>query len=270
MAKLRPVVKIHGGKSYHQSWVLENFPDDYEQYTYVEPCCGGASVCLNKKRSRVEEVINDIHPGLVAIFKALRDEPKEFVSRLRKIGYRQSSFLKALERCNEKLEDYVETGIVEYTIRRMSRGGMKKAFAWSDRTRGGQPGDVNAWKTMLKQLPLIAQRLQGVRILNRDLIEILKVWDEPNTLFYIDPPYLPSTRTKGSTEVYDYEMSVDDHIKMLKTVMDLKGKVLLSGYSSTLYNKHLKGWRTSKRESANHSSQQKVKERRIEVLWANY
>jgi DNA adenine methylase len=269
MATIRPPVKCHGGKHYLANWVISHFPKDYPSLGYGEVCIGGGSVFFNKKRSD-HEVISDVSPGIVAILKALRDEPKEFVALLKKLRYKQSTFDSAVERAAEPFSDYIELAVNEYVLRRMSRGGMKKAFAWSERLRGGVPGDVNAWKTMLKQLPLLAQRLEGVHIFHKDFLEVCKMWDEAGTLLYIDPPYLPSTRTKGCTEVYDNEMPLDTHIKLLNFVKDSKAMIALSGYSSSLYNKHLKGWKTTRKEIVNHSSQAKKKAKRIEILWMNY
>lgn len=269
MRGLRPPVKTHGGKWYLKSFVIEHFPEGYTELTYCEPCCGGASVFLNKGKSK-EEVINDLDKGVISIFKALRDEPKEFIDRLKKVKYTEEAFEKALDRATEPFDDYIDHAVNEYCLRRMSRGGLKKAFAWSDRLRGGKPGDVNAWETMLRMLPDISARLKDVVILNNDFKDVVKVWDIEDVLIYLDPPYLPMTRAVGSTELYDNEMSVEDHITLLSFVRDAKCKIALSGYSSPLYNKYLKGWKCIKKEIANHSSQQKVKERRFECLWMNY
>ena len=81
MSKIRPPVKTHGGKFPICNWVIEHFPSDYRDLTYCELCCGGASVFLNKSPSK-EEVINDSDKGIISVFKALRDEPKELIDRL--------------------------------------------------------------------------------------------------------------------------------------------------------------------------------------------
>ena len=65
---LRPAFKCHGGKAYLKSWVIENFPDDAEKRVYVEPFAGAGSVLFNKPRGP-EEVLNDLHPGVIEIFK---------------------------------------------------------------------------------------------------------------------------------------------------------------------------------------------------------
>lgn len=268
MKTLRPPVKTHGGKWFLKQWVIEHFPKNYMDMTYFEPCCGGASVFLNKIPSE-EEIINDLDKGVVSIFKALRDEPKEFIDRIKKIKYLEETFSEAVKREND-FEDYIDQAINEYILRRMSRGGLKKAFAWSERLRGGKPGDVNAWETMIELLPDIAERVKNVVILNKHFKEVIKVWDCENVLIYLDPPYLPLTRAKGSEDLYDNEMSVEDHIDLLNCIKDAKSKVIISGYNSPLYNKYLKEWKTVKKEIVNHSSQQKTKERRFEVLWYNY
>jgi DNA adenine methylase len=250
-------------------FIISNFPNNYQELAYCEPMCAGASIFLNKKPSK-EEIINDIDKGIVSVYKALRDEPDEFIDRLKKIKYTEKTFKAAQQRASQPFDDYIEHGVNEYVVRRMSRGGMKKAFAWSDRQRGGQPGDVNAWETMLKELPKLAERAKNATILNRSIFDIIKTFDEEDTLFYLDPPYLHETRSDGATSVYDHEMTAEDHLLLLNIAKGLRGKVLISGYSSPLYNRNLKGWRIKKKSVANHSSQSKTKETRTEILWMNY
>lgn len=231
--------------------------------------CAGASVFLNKEPSK-EEVINDIDIGLISVYKALRDEPKEFVDRLKKVKYAEKYFKQALLQAESPFEDYIDHAINEYVLRRMSRGGMKKAFAWSERLRGGKPGDVNAWETMLDELPAISERVKNTIILNKSVFDIFKIWDEEDTLMYLDPPYLHETRSEGATDVYSHEMTIEDHIALLALAKSARSKVIISGYSAPLYNRALKGWKTKKKSVANHSGQSKTKEKRIEMLWMNY
>lgn len=267
--KLRPPIKIHGGKYYLSKWILEHFPDGYEDMNYCEPFCGGGSVFLNKSPSK-EEAISDLDKGIISIFKALRDEPTEFMSRIKRCKYQESTFKKAQKRIEKGFKDYINQAVSEYIVRRMSRGGLKQNFAWSKRKRGGQPGDLNAWETMIEQLPLIAERLKDVSILNESFEDVFKVWDEDNSLIYLDPPYLPSTRSEGSQSIYEFELTVDDHVNLLNMIKSARGKVIISGYSSPLYRTHLKEWNCKKRDVANHSGQGKSKQRRIECIWMNY
>lgn len=267
--KLRPPIKTHGGKYYLSNWIIEHFPKGYEDMVYCEPFCAGASVFLNKEPS-ITEVISDIDTGVISIFKALRDEPQEFINRIKRTRYTERAFKMAQNRSEKPFEDYIDQAVNEYVLRRMSRGGLKRAFAWSERLRGGKPGDLNAWETMIENLPLISERVKNANVLSEHFVQIIKVWDEDETFFYLDPPYLHSTRSEGATNAYEHELTVEDHINMLLLANNARGKVIISGYASPLYNRHLKEWTCKKKSVANHSSQSKTKERRTECIWMNY
>lgn len=266
---LRPAFKCHGGKAYLKNWIIENFPKDYEKMVYVEPFAGAASVLFNKKPGP-EEVLNDLHPGIIEIFKAIRDQPVEFAKKLKKLSYTNKTFSKALERV-ESVDPLVKLdfAVNEYTLRRMSRGGMKKAFAWSERLRGGQPGDVNAWETSIDQIGDLSARLQNVYIFCKPAIEVIRAFNKVNTLLYVDPPYMHSTR--ASKKVYEkFELSDDDHKRLCDSLACFRGKVIISGYDSELYNHYFANWTKVEREIVNHSSQSKVKEYKTEVCYRNF
>lgn len=268
MHKIRSVFKIHGGKGLLHPWILQHFPNDYQKYDYVEPYAGAANVMMNKEPSSGIEAINDLDKGVVRIFQALRDEPKHFISCLKKKKYSENTFTRALNRQFDAESDYVEHAVNEFILRRMSRGGMKKEFSWSERKRGNQPGDLNAWKTCLEQLPETAKRLKNLFIFNHSAIHVIKAFDHPNTLLYVDPPYLQSTRT--AKKVYEHEMSFDDHDELIQALLSFKGKVIISGYNSALYNRALCEWKCIKKKVPNHSSQQSHKSPRTEILWLNF
>ncbi len=65
----------------------------------------------------------------------------------------------------------------------------------------------------------------------------------PNTLVYLDPPYVMSTR-RQHRPIYRYELSEADHICLLEIAKILPCMVIISGYWSELYAKALIGWST--------------------------
>lgn len=266
--KLRPVVKIHGGKFYLASWITDNFPSNYAELSYLEPYLGAGSVLLNKDVACVEAV-NDADVGIIQIFRALRDEPSAFIRRLKRTNYTERTFVRAKNKITSgEYKDYMDHAVNEFILRRMSRGGLKQAFAWSDRQRGGKPGDVNAWLTIVEELPLIAKRLEGIHIFNKPAVEVIKAFDDEDFLCYCDPPYLPSTRV--STSAYDIEMTTDDHVALVEALKLYRGRVIISGYPSTLYRRAFADWRYIRKNIANHASQQRVKSRKVECIWMNY
>jgi hypothetical protein len=59
-------------------------------------------------------------------------------------------------------------------------------------------------------------------------------------LVYCDPPYLHSTRSSHFR--YEFEMSDVDHRRLLRVVMALPCRVMISGYRSAMYMRTLGGW----------------------------
>jgi DNA adenine methylase len=265
--KLRPPVKIHGGKFYLSNWILGFFPKNYEEIVYLEPFCGAGSVFFNKERS-IEETLNDIDKGIVSILWALRDEPREFIGRLKRTKYTRGTFDRALKKLQDGPRDYLDQATADFIVRRMSRGGLKKDFAWSNRQRGGQPGDVNAWETMIEQLPLLAERLRGVYILHKSAFEVISAYNDRNTLMYVDPPYLASTRSVN--QAYEYELTEDEHIELAKILLNFRGKVIISGYASPLYRELFSDWTCKRKRMPNHSGQTRKKNLRTECIWVNF
>lgn len=262
--KIRPLLKSHGGKGRLIDFILENFPSNYPSLSYAEPFIGGGSIFLNKKKSPTE-IINDLDSKTYYVWRALRYHPTVFSELLNKIQYNEINF--NFFKTN-KFMTLVDAAVQEVVLRRFSRGGMKKTFAWSDRLRGGKPGDENSWFTILAQLDIIVDRCKRVAILNRSATKVLEMYNYPDFFFYHDPPYLQSTRTAKS--VYSHEMSEKDHEDFLDVVTTHKAKHLISGYNSDLYDRKLKGWNKVEKSVTNNAGQNSKKQKRTEVLWKNY
>lgn len=264
--KLRPTFKCHGGKYYLCDWIIRHFPDDYENMTYLEPFGGAASVLVNKRRS-VREIYNDIDGATANVFLSLVHEPNDVLQKIHGIEYSEKSFRSAME--TEFKYGTVASAVAEIVLRRMSRGGMKKHFSWSDRQRGGRFGDLNAWETFKSQLPLICDRLLKVEVHSKDALWLIEQsLEDRMLLLYLDPPYALSART--AKKVYDYEMTDEDHRKLADLARKAAGHVLVSGYDCPLYRQIYKGWRCVTKEMPNNAGQGKQKQRRVECLWFNY
>ena len=256
--KLRSPLKWHGGKSYLARRInaLARLTA-----TYVEPFAGGANVLLNRPRSLVE-ILGDRDAELMGFYRVLRDQSYALRETLKGWTYTEESFVRARE---VRPANDLESAAAFLVRNRMSRGGLGRSFAWSDRLRGGQPGDRNAWETTLANLPRVAERLRGVELVTGPAVATIRRHDTPGTLHYCDPPYLPATRTVRNA--YAHEMTIDQHVELLDTLRACQGAVLLSGYPSDLYDRALAGWERHEFDMPNHSGQGKSKQRRTEVLW---
>ena len=99
-------------------------------------------------------------------------------------------------------------------------------------------------------------------------MDVLKRFDGADTLHYCDPPYLPQTRAKGGAG-YVHELTEADHESLAALLHSLKGKVMLSGYHSELYDRLYSEWRVVQRVQALTCSRSKGGVR-TEVLWMNF
>jgi DNA adenine methylase len=259
--KLRPLLKWHGGKSYLARRIVSLF---LEHRVFIEPFAGGLSVLLNKPRAEVE-VANDLNTDVIHLYETLvADESGAFRAALRRLPYGKPTFTQAFAD-TIPVPDHLRRAASFVVRNRMSRGGLGRDFAWSDRLRGGRPGDENAWMTILDQLDVIRERLASVQYYNRDAIDVIQEFDAPKTLHYIDPTYLYATRT--ATAAYAHEMSDADHEALLEVLKRCRGHVFLSGYHSPLYDRELVGWRCIEIPMPLHAGQGNVKRYKIECIW---
>jgi len=261
---LRPPVKWHGGKHYLCHRILDLFPS---HHTYVEPFGGAASVLLNKPPAPVE-VYNDMDQRITRLFRVLRDNGQELHRRLSLTPYSEVEFARA----TEPTQDEIEQARRDFVRLRLSLGGRGDSFSFTlHRVRRGMADVVSGYlSTIDEQLPLIVQRLRSVEIVNRPALDVIRTWDSTETLFYCDPPYLHSTRHEGSRDVYGVEMTEKEHRELASVLRECKGKVLLSGYPSPLYEELYAGWRTVSFDIANHAAGGRAKARKQETLWLNW
>lgn len=257
--KIRSPINAIGSKQTLSSWIIEYFPEDYHEMIYVEPYCGGANVFLNKLPS-TEEIINDTDRGIVQIFKAMRDEPCEIIGRIKRTKFSERSFKRAKKKYEEGIDDYVEGAIAEIILRRMSKDGS----VFSHSSEGVETQREHEWDRMIEHLDFIKDRIDDTHIFCDQALKIIKIWDSPNAVMYVDPPYLSKDST---TEPQDNEMSIDDHIKLANLLNNSKSYIMLSGHPSTLYNRLYKDWDCVKK---NGRKTKRRKDRRIECIWKNY
>jgi DNA adenine methylase len=262
--KLRSPLKTHGGKSYLARRIIALFPS---HDIYVEPFAGGLNVLINKLRVPTE-IANDLNGDIAKFWRVVRDHGDELSCWLKDLSYNDDVFQHAKEMMESPTWADDVYRAVNFMVRnRFSRGGLGEDFAWSKRLRGGLPGDENSWHTIKTELPRVVERLTNVELRCQDALEVIEEFDGPDTLIYADPPYLHETRT--CKDAYRFEMSRDDHVRLLVTILGCRGMVALSGYGNPLYDDALRGWRRVEFDLPNHSSQSKAKERRVEVLWVN-
>ncbi len=155
---------------------------------------------------------------------------------------------------------------------RQSMAGRQEHFAplTRNRLRRGMNEQASAWISAVDGLAEVHSRLRRVVVLNRDALDVIRSQDGPQTLFYLDPPYLQQTRS--APEVYAHELTAEGHLQLLKTIRKVQGRFLLSGYPNKLYAaaEQKFGWRRVELELPNIAAGGASKRRIIECIWMNF
>jgi DNA adenine methylase len=128
-------------------------------------------------------------------------------------------------------------------------------------------GIVSRFLGGVEALPKIAVRLLRVQIENRPALDVIRLYDDKNTLFYCDPPYVHGTR--GDSNAYSFEMCDAEHRDLARALNAVKGKVAISNYDCELMDSLYLApkWRKFvNKPKTNHAT----KGQRVEVLWTNY
>lgn len=266
MSPKRPLIRYHGGKWRLAPWITQHLPS---HRVYVEPFAGGASVLLREPRAYAE-VYNDLDGDVVNLFQVLRDP--ELGARLIELvaltPYARDEFESAYESTGDPVERARRT-IVRATMGFGSAGATKGTTGFRIDTKRNHGTAQQLWTRYPETLLPVIHRLAGVMIENRPALKVVQQHDAPETLFFVDPPYIHDTRYAGAKHgrYYEHEMSDQDHEELLGVLREVQGMVALSGYPSSLYDEALSGWAvatTSARISAGRGTAV-----RTECLWLN-
>ena len=261
-APKRPIVRYHGGKWKLSGWIASHFPP---HRVYVEPFGGGASVLLRKPRSYAE-IYNDMDGEIVNVFRVMRNRGEELRRLLELTPFSRIEFIESYELSADPLEQ------ARRTILRSFQGfgsasvcGETSGFRSNSNRSGTTP--AHDWRNYPGNIPDFVERLRGVVIEQRDAVEVMLRHDGPDTLHYVDPPYVHSTRggkTRGSVTRKTYKHEMDDaaHRELSGILHEMRGTVVLSGYRCSLYDEMYSDWRRVDR--AAHADGAKD---RIESLW---
>jgi DNA adenine methylase len=274
-------LKWHGGKSYLASRIRSMFAPHTH---YVEPFFGGGAVLLSGDGVGVSEVANDIDRRLTNFWRVLQLESLrwDLVDLLEHTPVSEAEWDRAFEHfakhdcplCHPEkgngLCPCVHCAWKFFVLCRQSMAGRMQDFSprTRTRTRRSMSEQASAWWTALNSLEQAGDRLGRVVVLNRNAVDVIRQEDGPDTLFYIDPPYMHGTRAAAS--VYHHEMGDSCHLELAAVLKRARGKVVLSGYESDEYAEWFGGWWKRTIDVPNHAAGGLSKRRMTECLWFNY
>lgn len=261
---MKALMRYPGSKWGLAGWIISHFPSDYEKMVYLEPFAGSGAVFFNKNPGAVE-TINDLDSDIVNLFRVLREHPEELKRALALTPYSREEYDLSFEPCNDPLEK-----ARRYMVRTTQAIGAKMdgKCGWRNHKQMKIGGTACKWGGITDVIDAAANRLRGsttnlVQIEHMDALRLIERYDSSDVLMYLDPPYVRSTRKSG--RLYKHEMDDVQHQKLLELVTRSRAKIVLSGYSSDLYDNALKGWYKDITQSQTTSTVMAT-----EMIWTNY
>ncbi len=237
---------------------------------WVELFGGALALTLAKYPAQIE-VVNDLDDNVVNALQQMRDNGERLAELIELTPYARSELKYArhssgdeseLERARKFL---VQAMMSVNGVIAGKRGGFSISDAYARQDREAR---VNRWYNYPERVKLVSDRLRGIRMENKDGVELLVQYsNRPATLVYIDPPYLANRGRGYSIEARDQGF----HERLLSQALLCKCMVMISGYESRTYVQLLEnrgGWFRVELEASTQTTNGDRLGRR-EVLWMN-
>ena len=260
-------IKYFGGKSLMLKKIYSHFPSpDYD--IYIEPFAGSYSVGLNMPYVPPIEIMNDLNKSVYSLYSVIKDESKfnELKCKLDLTPYHEDLRYEAIDQLKRDDLTEVERAYWFFVRNRMSRNGIG-GFSVHLYVRRKMAKSISDYLSAIDGLPELHARLSRTIIYNRDALDLIEKYNQPNCFLYCDPPYVWSTR--GSQR---YEIDQDDefHKKFMDRCIESKAKILISGYDNELYKKLEENGFSKVSFDVNTVGGNMKPKVKTEVLWKNY
>ena len=203
-----------GGKSHLKNQIIPLIPKDCNRY--IEVCGGAGWVLFGKDKVKGQmEVFNDIDGDLINLYRQIKNNCSALQNEIDWLQSRElfKSYRYDIENVAE-LSDIQRAARYLYLIK-CSFGSNRNSFATA----------TKRIYNVIDELPLYKERLKDVIIENRDFENLIKTYDRPSAVFYIDPPYVQS---EGYYNKKYVSFNKDDHLRLNSVLKGIKGRFILS------------------------------------------
>ena len=234
-----------GGKSRLADQIVDRMPS---HTAYCEVFAGAAWVLFKKPESKVE-IINDINRELVTLYRCVKYHLSELVQQFRWMLVARDEFDRFMKTPADTLTD-IQRAARFFYLAKTSFGAKVSKPTFGIAASG--PPRINLLR-IEEDLSQAHLRLARVFIECKPYAELLRRFDKPATLFYLDPPYW------GNEKDYGEGLFSRDDYRVLAGLLDgLKGKFILSlndvpGVRDTFANFHIEAVKTRYSISAKES-----------------
>lgn len=200
-----------GGKKLLRKKVLEQFPAPEAYNRYIEVFGGAGWVLFSRDKHAPMEVFNDVNGELINLYRIVKHHPEALHQELEWLLMSREQFFDELNRNTRGLTD-IQRAARFFCI-------IKESFGADCRSFGVRTRDMQKTIDYLKE---VSGRLNKVVIENQDFERLIKTYDRPDALFYLDPPYYEAEK------YYPDRFNPEDHERLRKCLGNIKGKFVLS------------------------------------------
>ena len=254
-----PVLRYFGGKYRIRKWIQSFFPP---HLCFTESFAGGGSVVLSKEPAKFD-ILNDADEQIVNLFRVLRDEHDELMKKLVLTPYSRRELLVAKNGLDEG--DSVERARRMLVCMWQGRGAHEATTGWRyQRVSARNKVALADWTSLPRRLGEVVDRLRDIYLECDDALTILRRFDAPSTLHFVDPPYVAETRSKSSPRYRREFRRPREHRLLAATLRELEGMVVLSHPRCELYDALYATWEPCDRETIGLASN-----RFVETVWLN-
>jgi DNA adenine methylase len=248
-----------GGKYHLAKHIIPLMP---AHRAYCEPFGGGAHVLVQKSPVPYE-IYNDIDENLVNFLMIARDRPDELASKCETLPYSRKLFEEW--RDSPMPDDPLERAVRFFYINRSQiakgNGPAGKGTGWR---HSAKVNPAQAYHSAIEMIHAFSLRMRKVQIECRDFREIIQVYDTPDTLFYVDPPYI------GREKHYLGGFTEKDHRDLAHMLNNIQGKAIVSYYYDPLLDELYPGWVRKTLDANRQIIGKKEKGKATELLLFNY
>ena len=203
-----------GGKGWLAEAILTHFA---AHKAYVEACCGGAAVFWAKDPAdSAAEILNDRDGELINFYSVLHKSGRRLVRQVDSMPYSRALFDRTRA---EGPRGSFARAVRFWYLNRVAFGAKRRGASFGVRVSKGSfvlPAGI------LTDLDATVQRLRGVSFESLDVVRLIDLYDRPDTLFYVDPPFW------GLSQGYACRFSAADHERLAAALGAVKGAFLLS------------------------------------------
>lgn len=245
MVKAKPFLKWAGGKSRLSKQISSFFPKKFNRY--FEPFLGSGAIYFTI--SPQEGILNDLNKYLIGTYEIIRDNPVGLIKKLKNINEvyhslpsieaKSNYYYDARNRYNRMRSTDLDKAALFIFLNKAGYNGM-----YRENSKGEYNIPFGKHEKCLicdeDNLLRVSHDLKDIKFTSTDYKNALKE-AKKGDLVYLDPPYIPISKTSSFTQYQKEGFSFEEQIKLKEIALELhkKGCYVVISNSSCKKSKDL-------------------------------